>query len=136
MSGEDRWGWFCAIALALIVGFFTLANCFGGGSDDDAFKGPIPQKFQGAYNSLGCDGVHMDGLVTVGGNSISYGGARFEATGLVSQTDSSITLRGDPIAAGGTEAARTFTITYAPVGGTARLDGGEFERCSQYGARD
>lgn len=135
MSGEDRWGWFCAIALVLIVGFFTLANCFGG-SDDDAFKGPIPQRFQGAYNSLGCEGVHMDGLVTVGGNDISYGGAMFEATSVVSQSENSITLRGDPIAAGGTESARTFTITYAPVGGTARLDGGEFERCSQYGARD
>jgi hypothetical protein len=135
MSREDVWGWFCAAALVVIIGFFTIAQ-FIGEPEDDPFKGPIPSRFQGAYNSLGCDGVQMAGLVTVGGKSISYGGARFEATSVVSRSDTSITLRGDPIAAGGTESARTFTITYAPVGGTARLDGGEFERCSQYGARD
>lgn len=124
------------VILALLGGIVSAFEKCSGPEEGNGFPGPIPVRFQGAYNSLGCDGVHMDGLVTVGGNDISYGGARFEATSVVSQSDSSITLRGDPIAAGGTESSRTFTITYAPVGGTARLDGGEFERCSQYGARD
>ena len=137
MSRENLVGWICAAVLAAGAFIIVVGNLMGsGGSDDDPFKGPIPQRFQGAYNSLGCDGVQMAGLVTVGGKSISYGGARFEATSVVSRSDTSITLRGDPIAAGGSESASTFTITYAPVGGTARLYGGEFERCSQYGARD
>jgi hypothetical protein len=135
MSDEARLALICAAVLAVGAFIVVVGNIVGsGGADDDPFKGPIPSRFQGAYNSYRCGTT--DGLVTVGGKDISYGGARFEATGVVSQSDNSITLRGDPIAAGGTEASRTFTITYAPVGGTARLDGGEFIRCSQYGAAD
>ena len=133
MSGEDRWGWLCAAGLGLFAVVFMLTQCSSGSSDDDSTKGPIPERFQGAYNSLGCGSTaYIDGLVTVGGASIHYGGAVFEAEEMVTQTDSAVTVRGRPIAAGGTEPSRTFTITYSPVGGMASLDGGSFRRCSQY----
>lgn len=135
MQGGNNSGVGCAVMLVIlaVIGLASqaLTKCSGGEEERDGFPGPIPVRFQGAYNSYMC-GRGADGLVTVGGDGVNYGGAKFEATGVVSETSDSVTLRGEPIAANGRESARTLTITYAPVGGTARLDGADFERCSQY----
>lgn len=120
------------VLIVLLLGWVVTAigKC-SAPAEQEGFPGPIPVRYQGAYNSYMC-GQGADGLVTVGGDDINYGGAKFDVTDLVSESQNSITLRGEPIAANGRETSRTFTITYAPVGGTARLDGAEFERCSQY----
>lgn len=118
--------------LGLIAGIMSAFEKCSGPEERDGFAGPIPVRFQGAYNSYSCEGVHLDGLVTVGGDDINYGGAKFDVTGVVSESQNSVTLRGEPVAANGRETAETFTITYTPVGGMADLDGSEYERCSQY----
>jgi hypothetical protein len=119
------------LVLALLGWIITSVEKCSAPAEREGFPGPIPVRFQGAYNSYMC-GRGAEGLVTVGGDDINYGGAKFEVTDLVSESQNSITLRGEPVAANGRESSRTFTITYAPVGETARLDGVEFERCSQY----
>lgn len=125
-------GW--VVVLAVLVALGSLTQCVGNLFDGDSkSSGPIPKRYQGAYNSVACGSTaYIDGLVTVGDDDVSYGGARFEATSVVSQTDNGIKLRGRPFSAGGTEPERDFTITYTAVGGTANIDGAVFHRCSQY----
>lgn len=115
--------------IAILIGGATLSGCSDG---DDAVGGPIPKRFQGAYNSVACRGGGIDGLVTIGADSVSYGSGVFVAKTLVAETSTSITLQGRPATVAGAEEARTFTMTYADVGGTAQLDGAAYERCSQY----
>lgn len=134
MQGGNNSGVGCAVMFVILVVIGMASQAFtkcSGPPEQEGFPGPIPVRFQGAYNSYMC-GRGADGLVTVGGDDISYGGAAFKVAGVVSESRDSVTLRGDPVGANGRETARTFTITYAPVGGTAFLDGAEFERCSQY----
>lgn len=131
-SGLGCFGW--VVVLAVLVALGSLTQCVGklfdGGGDSG---GPIPKRYQGAYNSVACGSTaYIDGLVTVGDDNISYGSARFEVASVVSQTDNGIKLRGHPFSAGGTEAERDFIITYTAVGGTANIDGAVFHRCSQY----
>lgn len=123
-------GWVAAILIVGAIGSF-LKTC-SGGSDDEMFKGPIPRRFQGAYNSIGCERANFDGLVTVAGKSISFGGAGFDAQSVVSKSDTAVTVRGRASSIGGLEPESTFTITYAEVGGMADLNGGSYHRCSQY----
>lgn len=121
------------LILAAIGGALTqCSSMFGGDNGDDAFSGPIPKRFQGAYNSIACGSGEMDGLVTVGGSSISYPDASFKAESKVSETDDAVTLRGRPLSAGGREPERTYVITYAAVGDTATLNGNSLTRCSKY----
>lgn len=125
-------GWIVTLLIIGVIGSY-LAKCSGGsGADHD--KGPIPKRFQGAYNSIGCanSADHIDGLVTVGADSINYGGATFEPKEVASESKESVTLRGDPIAGGGRESSRTFTMTFAKVGEMATLDGDSYQRCSEY----
>ncbi len=117
-----------ALLVVLTVGF-----CVQQGQGSDPSKGPVPKRFQGAYNSMGCpSGSNIASLVTVGGDSINYNSASFTVDEVVSEDDNSITLRGRPSGVGWAEGSRTYTLTYAPVGGTAMLNGSEYDRCSQY----
>lgn len=128
-------GCFGTIIVIMILGSLIsgLNRCMNDLSPNNPFNGPIPKRFQGAYNSIGCGSMsNMAGLVTIGGKDISYGGAIFQAKELVRQSESAITVRGIPTSARGPEDTANFTITYAPLGGTARLDGAEYERCSEY----
>lgn len=124
-------GWVAAILIVGAIGSF-LKTCIGG-SDDEMFKGPIPRSFQGAYNSMGCGNTaYIDGLVTVSGKRIGFGGATFVPESVVSKSDTAVTVRGRASSVGGLEPESTFTITYADVGGMADLNGGSYRRCSKY----
>lgn len=118
------------ILAAIGAGIQQCSSMFEG----DPLDGPIPKRFAGAYNSMGCEhsSSKIASLVTVGGDSIRYDSASFTVDEVVSGNDSSITFRGRPSGIGWSEGSRTFTMTYAPVRGTAMLDGSEYERCSQY----
>jgi len=115
--------------VAVLVCGTILGGCFDGGN---APSGPIPKRFQGAYNSVACHGGSIDGLVTIGADTVSYGSGVFVAKTLETETSTSITLEGRPATVAGVEEARRFTMTYTEVGGTAQLDGAACQRCSQY----
>jgi len=115
-----------------LIGLFLLGYC-PEQSKNKGVEGPLPKRFQGAYNSMGCpSGSNIASLVTVGDDSINYNSASFTVDEVVSEDDTSITLRGRPSGVGWAEGSRTYTLTYAPVGGTAMLNGSEYDRCSQY----
>lgn len=122
------------IALVVIFGILFLTSVVVNKCNDfrQERASPIPPRFQGAYNSYACGIGDVSGLVTVGDDSINFNGAVFEVSEKASEDDNSVVLKGRPLTGGGREDGRTFTITYAAVGGTARLDGAEFTRCSQY----
>lgn len=116
-----------------LIGLFLLGYCAEQSKNQDV-EGPLPKRFQGAYNSMGCpSGSNIASLVTVGDDSINYNSASFTVDEVVTEDDNSITLRGRPSGVGWAEGSRTYTLTYVPVGGTAMLNGSEYERCSQYG---
>lgn len=117
------------VLIAFIIGLFAV-----GEKDKEiaASSRPIPKRFQGAYNSVACEGGDIYGSVRIGGDSISYASGVFVAKGIVSETQDSITVSGIPATTAGSEEAATYTITFAEVGGTAKLNGSDYERCSQY----
>jgi len=124
----QRYWWLWGLLVLGTVGYFVQQ-----GQVHDPSKGPIPKRFHGAYNSMGCpSGSNIASLVTVGGTDINYNSASFKAEEVVSEGPSSITVRGRPSGAGWSEGSRTYTLTYVPVGGTAMLNGSEYERCSEY----
>lgn len=123
------------ILIGILVALGSLVDCVGGimGKDEVASSGSIPPRFQGAYNSIACGSTDfIDGLVTVGDDDVRYGGGTFKVTGIRSENPSEVVLVGAPSSFEGNEPERSFTITYAEVGATARIDGAEYERCSQY----
>lgn len=140
---ENRKG--CLVSLGVVVIAFTIgmfavgqkekqtASSGSAGREENGVvssSGPIPKRFQGAYNSVACGDIF--GSVRIGGESISYASGVFVVEGIVAETRDSITVSGTPATTAGPEEARTYTITLAEVGGTAKLDGSEYERCSQY----
>jgi hypothetical protein len=132
-------------AIALTVGSAILAAVaiwgnittdkgpFGHSADKAREVDLIPKRFQGAYNSIACKGGHFEGAARIGGHDITYDGSViFEVNRIVSQSDHSITLKVLPESVNGLAPERDFVVTFAEVGQLARLDGGEFVRCSQY----
>jgi hypothetical protein len=94
--------------------------------------GLVPIRYQGAYNGYACGWRNASTLVQVSEDTINYGPARFIVESVVAQTGDSITLRGYGFSTAGRESERTLTISYAEVGGTARIGEGSYERCSQW----
>lgn len=95
-------------------------------------RGPIPREFQGAYNTVECGSRYMDGLVTIGGKSVTFPSATFTADEVVAKSERSVTLRGSPAGVGFQEAPRNFTITLSEDGNSAQIDGVTADRCSRY----
>ena len=121
-----------------IILFVFVVGAIGSLWDDDKGAkrepGVIPERFQGAYNSIGCQSVatHMDGLVTIGDSEIRYPFGSFTPTEVISESERRIAFRGTPATGAGSESSKTFTLTLAEVGGIASIDGDEYHRCSQY----
>lgn len=74
------------VLIVLLLGWvITAIGKCSAPAEQEGFPGPIPVRYQGAYNSYMC-GQGADGLVTVGGDDINYGGAKFDVTDLVSES--------------------------------------------------
>ena len=133
-GGDMRGGVGCG---AIIILIFVIGAVSMLWEKDEAAQrelGPIPQRFQGAYNSISCQSLsrHMDGLVTIGDDEIRYPYGSFTPTEVISESEGRITFRGTPATAAGREGSDTFTLTLAEVGEVASIDGDEYHRCSQY----
>lgn len=129
-----RGGFGCGAIIVAIIVIGAISTIW---ENDKAAKrelGPIPLRFQGAYNSISCQSIsrHMDGLVTIGDDEIRFPFGSFTPTEVISESDDRITFRGTPATPAGRENADTFTLTRADVGGVALIGGDEYHRCSQY----
>lgn len=129
-----RGGIGCGGIIIAIVVFGAILTLWDNDKAPETEAGPIPARFQGAYNSTSCQSVsrHMDGLVTIGDDEIRFPFGSFTPTEIISESDDRITFRGTPATSAGLENADTFTLTHAGVGGVALIDGDEYHRCSQY----
>ena len=83
---------------AIIVAIFVIGAISTVWENDKAAKrelGPIPLRFQGAYNSISCQSIsrHMDGLVTIGDDEIRFPFGSFTPTEVISESDDRITFR-------------------------------------------
>jgi hypothetical protein len=127
-KGLGCMGMFVALA---VLG--SLAQCMNNASDEnDIRKGPIPRKFQGAYNTVSCGSANMDGLITIGGKHMAFPSATFTADEVVTKSDRSVTLRGSASGIGWREAERVYTITLSEDGESVQIGSTTAERCSKY----
>lgn len=129
------WSFLSASGCAVAMISLAVVSVDGDRKDREArheTRGVIPAKYQGSYHAMSCEGLgRLEGLVFVHDGSIAYPThVSFDAESVVSETSGRVVLRGIPRAMGQGEPETTFSLTYAPVGSTAMIDGSPFIRCS------
>ena len=129
------WSFLSAFGCAVAMISLAVVSVDSDRKDREALHeapGVIPKRYQGSYHAMSCKGLgRLEGLVFVHDGRIAYPThVSFDAETVVSETPGRVVLRGIPRAMGQGEPETTFSLTYAPVGSTAMIDGSPFIRCS------